>query len=51
MSRIVRHGEQVIPIVVPIFTLIINGDDEEVQTLVGFKTDFVIDKSQMDGDT
>ena len=50
MGRYVRRGELGIPILAPIFTTVINKEGEEEQRLVGFKTVFVFDVSQTDGE-
>lgn len=50
MSRFVRKGEHGIPILAPIFMTVMNEKGEEGQRLVGFKTVFVFDVSQTDGE-
>lgn len=49
MGRFVRKGEHGIAILAPIFTTKTNDEGEEEQLLVGFKTVFVFDLSQTDG--
>lgn len=50
MGRYVRRGEQGIPILAPIFTILVNDEGKEEHKLVGFKTVFVFDVSQTEGD-
>jgi antirestriction protein ArdC len=50
MGRYVRRGEHGIPILAPIFVKITNPKGEEEQSLAGFKTVFVFDVSQTDGE-
>jgi hypothetical protein len=50
MGRFVRKGEHGIPILAPIFVKAVNEKDEEEQRLAGFKTVYVYDVSQTDGD-
>jgi hypothetical protein len=49
MGRYVRRGEHGIPILAPIFATTISEDGEEEQKLIGFKTVFIFDVSQTDG--
>jgi hypothetical protein len=50
MGRFVRRGEHGIPILAPIFTTVTNKDGKEEQRLIGFKTVYVYDVSQTDGE-
>jgi antirestriction protein ArdC len=50
MGRFVRKGEHGIPILAPIFVKMTNEKAEEEQRLAGFKTVFVFDVSQTDGE-
>jgi hypothetical protein len=50
LGRYVRQGEHGIPILAPIFTTATNEKVEEEQRLVGFKTVFVFDVSQTEGE-
>ena len=50
MNRYVCKGERGIPILAPIFAKVINEEGEEQQKLVGFKTVYVFDISQTDGE-
>lgn len=50
LGRFVRNGEHGIAILAPIFTIEINKDGDEEQRLIGFKTVFVFDISQTDGE-
>ena len=49
MGRFVRRGENGIPILAPIFTIITNNTGEEEQRLVSFKTVYIFDVSQTEG--
>jgi hypothetical protein len=50
MGRYVRRGEHGIPILAPIFSIHVNDEGKEEQKLMGFKTVFVFDVSQTEGD-
>jgi antirestriction protein ArdC len=50
MGRYIRRGEHGIPILAPIFVKVTNEKGEEEQRLAGFKTVFVFDVSQTDGE-
>jgi hypothetical protein len=50
MGRYVRKGEHGMPILAPIFTIVTNDRGDEEQRLVGFKTVYVFDVSQTDGE-
>src|SRR4030042_6135059 len=49
MGRFVRRGENGIPILAPIFTIITNNTGEEEQRLVSYKTVYIFDVSQTEG--
>jgi len=49
MKRFVRKGEHGIAILAPIFAPGINEDGEQIEKLVGFKTVYVFDISQTEG--
>jgi len=49
MKRFVRKGEHGIAILAPVFAPEVNEDGEQIEKLVGFKTVYVFDISQTDG--
>jgi hypothetical protein len=50
MKRYVRKGEKGMPILAPVFTLVEVEEDKEEEKLVGFKTVYVFDISQTEGE-
>ena len=50
MSRYVRKGEQGIPILAPIYKKVKDGKGKEEERLAGFRTVYVFDISQTDGE-